>query len=179
MTLNWLEIFLSSLFSRGSLLEESVEQIRTLMKKTLEKNEDIAPNDLFRKRSFHPEALQDVHNFHQRWGGMCAFNPPHLMSCWFGSSEPISQRVPGQRCEITCWRINKTVRATETLRHPRLTATSIMHDLLVRSIAAEKGGLAPARRSFQVTGPAISVSAVGSRSRGPLCCLWAVIKDSH
>lgn len=95
MTLNWLEIFLSWLFSRGSLLEESVEQIRTLMKKTLEKNEDIAANDLFRKWSFHPEALQDVHNFRalgEGGGVMCAFNPPHLMSCWFGPSEPISQR---------------------------------------------------------------------------------------
>lgn len=38
------------------------------MKKTLEKNEDVAPNDLFRKRSFHPKALQDVHNFHQALG---------------------------------------------------------------------------------------------------------------
>lgn len=36
-------------------------------------------------------------------GGMCAFNPPRLMSCWFGPSEPISQRgsrVRGARSHV-------------------------------------------------------------------------------
>lgn len=46
-----------------------MKQVTTVMKKTLERNEDIAPNDLFRKWSFHPEMLQDVHTLRLREGG--------------------------------------------------------------------------------------------------------------